>query len=121
MVRVMQSKNINHHINDYIHKPQRQSAPKLHKLFNQDLLPFEIPTAREIIIEKLTWWKWFEKEYNDLCVPFSEDAESQELCNLINVDWQDLDVSVIDEYLANKQTRCLNGGRLTFKDFKLKH
>ena len=26
----------------------------------------------------------------------------------------------IDEFLANKQTRCLNGDRLTFKDFKLK-
>ena len=114
---------INSHIHkeNLMHKSQRDSAPLLHKLYDNDSAPFEIPTARELIIEKLTWWKWFEKEYNDLCVPFSEDAESQELCNLINVDWQDLDVSVIDEYLANKQTRCLNGGRLTFKDFKLKH
>ena len=120
MVISMQSKNMIHCIHDYINKPQRQSAPKLHQLFNKDSAPFQIPTARELIIEKLTWFKWFEKEYADSCVPFSEDAESQELCKLINIDWQDLDVSVIDEYLANKQTRCLNGERLTFKDFKLK-
>ncbi len=55
-----------------------------------------------------------------MCVPFSEDKESQELCKLANVDWQDLDVSVIDEYMANKQTRVLKGERLIFKDFKLK-
>lgn len=53
----MQSKNINHCIHDYINKPQRNSAQKLHKLFNQDSAPFQIPTARELIIEKLTWWK----------------------------------------------------------------
>jgi hypothetical protein len=118
----MKSKNINHSINGYIKKPQRDSAPKLHQLFNKDSAPFQIPTARELIIEKLTWFKWFAKEYGDteICVPFDEDSESQELCKLINVDWQDLDVSVIDEYLANKQQRCLNGERLTFKDFKLK-
>ncbi len=120
MVIIMQSKNINHCIHDYISKPQRQSAPKLQKLFNKDAAQIQIPTARELIIEKLTWWKWFEKEYQDLCA-FSEDAESQELCKLINIDWQDLDVSVIDEFLANKQERCLNGEMLTFKDFKLKH
>lgn len=120
MVIIMQSKNINHCIHDYINKPQRNSAQKLHKLFNQDSAPFQIPTARELIIEKLTWWKWFEKEYQDLCIPFSEDAESKELCKLINIDWQDLDVSIIDEFLNHKQEQCLNGGRLTFKDFKLK-
>ena len=115
MVIIMQSKNIN----QYIHETQRQTAPKLHQLFNKDAAPFELPTAKELIIEKLTWFKWFEKEY-DFCDGFSDDAEMQELCKLINVDWQDLDVSVIDEYLANKQQRCLNGERLTFKDFKLK-
>jgi len=120
MVIIMQSKNINHAINQYINKPQRQSAPTLQKLFNQDSAQFQIPTARELIIEKLTWYKWFEKEYQDLCIPFSEDKECQELCNLINIDWQDLDVSIIDEFLNHKQERCLNGGRLTFKDFKLK-
>ena len=104
---------------DLIHKPQRDSAPKLQRLYN-DSTPFQIPTARELIIEKLTWFKWFEKEYQDLCVPFSEDAESQELCKLINIDWQDLDVSVIDEFLDHKHERCLNGEMLTFKDFKLK-
>lgn len=121
MVIVMKLNHLEINKEDLMHKPQRNSAPKLHQLFNQDAAPFEIPTARELIIQKLTWFKWFEKEYNDLCVPFSEDAESQELCNLINVDWNDLDVSVIDEFLANKQQRCLNGERLTFKDFKLKH
>ena len=118
MVIVMQSKNINQAINDYIHKPQRDSAPKLHKLFNNSS-PVEIPTARDIILERLTWNKWFAKEF-DFCSGFDEDAESQELCKLINVDWNDLDISVIDEYLANKQTRILNGERLTFKDFRLK-
>ena len=50
MVIIMQSKNINHCIHDYINKPQRNSAQKLHKLFNQDSAPFQIPTARELII-----------------------------------------------------------------------
>lgn len=118
---VMKSKNINQSINDYISKPQRDSAPKLHQLFNKNSAPFEIPTARELIIEKLTWYKWFEKEYHEDVMPFSEDKESQELCKLINIDWNDLDVTVIDEYLDNKQTRILNGERLTFKDFKLNH
>lgn len=113
------------HINkqDLMHKPRLDSLPTLHRLFNKDSAPFEIPTPRELIIQRLTWFKWFEKEFadSDLCVPFNEDKESQELCKLINVDWQDLDISVIDEFLANKQERCLNGERLTFKDFKLKH
>lgn len=104
---------------ELMQKTQRDSAPKLQRLYNKDA-PVTIPTARELIIEKLTWFKWFEKEYQDLCVPFSEDSENQELCKLINVDWQDLDVSVIDEFLANKQQRCLNGEMLSFKDFKLK-
>lgn len=90
-------------------------------MYDKDSTPFEIPTARELIIERLTRNKWFEKEYTDLSVPFSEDFESQELCKLINVDWQDLDVSVIDEFLANKQDRCITGEILTFKDFRLKH
>ena len=115
----MKSKNINQAINDYIHKPQRDSAPKLHQLFNNNS-QVEIPSAYDIILERLTWNKWFTIELKDLCVPFSEDKESQELCKLINVDWNDLDVSVIDEYLANKQTRIINGERLTFKDFRLK-
>jgi len=115
MVIIMMSRSLNG-----LDKPQRDSAPKLHKLFNQNSAPFEIPTARQLIIEKLTWYKWFEKEYQDLCYPFSQDKECQELCKLINIDWQDLDVSVIDEFLNNKTTRCLNGERLTFKDFKLK-
>jgi len=114
MVKIMKLKNLN----QYIHETQRQTAPKLHQLFNKDSAPFEIPTAKELIIEKLTWSKWFEKEYEDICIPFSEDAESQELCKLANVDWQDLDVSVIDEFLENKRKRTLNGDRLTFKDFR---
>lgn len=65
------------HINQYIHKSKRDLAPKFHQLFNQNSPPFQIPTAKELILEKLIWFKWFEKEYNDLCVPFSEDDESQ--------------------------------------------
>lgn len=116
MVIVMQSMNTIH----YVHKPHGVST-KTSRLYDKDSTPFEIPTARELIIERLTRNKWFEKEYTDLSVPFSEDFESQELCKLINVDWQDLDVSVIDEFLANKQDRCIIGERLTFKDFRLKH
>ena len=113
-------KNTNHSINDYIKNPQRDSAPKLHQLFNKNSAPFEIPSAYDIILEKLTWFKWFEKEYKEDVVPFSEDKELQELCNLINIDWQDLDVSIIDDFLANKQQRCFDGEMLTFKDFRLK-
>ena len=116
MVKIMTLRSLNG--DRYINKPQRDSAPKLHQIFNKNSAPFQIPTARELIIEKLTWYKWFAKEY-DFCGGFDEDKESQELCKLINVDWNDLDVSVIDEFLANKQTRCINGGRLTFNDFKV--
>lgn len=113
MVVIMQLKNTN----QYIHEVKRESAPKLHQLFNQDA-SFEMPTARDIILERLTWNKWFAKELKDIAPQFDEDAESQELCKLINVDWQDLDISVIDEFLANKQKRIMNGKRLTFKDFR---
>ena len=116
MVKVMILKNTN----QYISKTNRLSAPKLHKLFNNSQC-VEIPTARDIILEHLTWRKWFKIELKDLELSFDDDAECQELCKLINIDWQDLDISVIDEYLANKQTRILNGERLTFKDFKLKN
>lgn len=123
MVIVMQLNLSNGIVTDFIKKPQKQSAPKLHHLFNNDSAPFQIPTARELIIEKLTWYKWFEKEHADFLkgYKFNEDKESQELCKLINVDWQDLDVSVIDEYLDNKQERCVTGNILSFKDFKLKN
>lgn len=115
MVRIMQLKNTN----QYINKTTIDSAPKLHQLFNKDSAPFEMPTARDIILERLTWNKWFSIELKDIAPTFDEDAESQELCKLINVDWQDLDVSVIDEFLANKQSRVMQSKRLTFKDFRL--
>lgn len=123
MVIIMLSKNSNGILTDFIQKPQKQSAPKLHQLFNNDSAPFQIPTARELIIEKLTWYKWFEKEHADFLngAKISEDKESQELCKLINIDFEDLDISVIDEYLDNKQERCVAGKILSFKDFKLKN
>ena len=115
----MKLRNLNG--NSYINKPQKDSAPKLHQLFNKNSAPFEIPTARELILEKVTWNRWFIKEYGkDFGVTFDEDAESQELCKLINVDWNDLDVSIIDEFLDNKASRTLNGNILSFKDFKVK-
>ena len=115
MVKIMRLRSLNG--NSFINKPQRDSAPKLHKLFNNNA-PFEIPTAREKKKKKVTWYKWFSIEHADIVGGI--DAESQELCDLINVDWNDLDVSVIDEFLNHKQERCMNGDRLTFKDFKLK-
>ena len=110
MVIIMRLRSLNGNIN----KPQRDSAPKLHQLFNKNNAPFEIPTARELILEKVTWYKWFSIEYSDICGGI--DAESQELCNLINVDWNDLDVSVIDKYMEDKQTKCTNP--LSFVDFR---
>ena len=94
-----------------------ESAPKLHQLFNQDSASIELPTAQELIKEKLTWNKWFEKEYEDLATPHCEDAESMELCKLINVEWEDLDCSVIDKYLDDKANMYFPE-RLTFKDFR---
>ena len=114
MVIVMKSKNM------CLNKPQIESARTLHKLYDKDSSPFDIPSAYDLILEKLTWCKWFEKEYDRIAVPFDEDETMQEYCKLINVDWQDIDVSVIDDYLANKQQRHLQGNRLTFKDYKLK-
>ena len=116
MVIVMRLNHISISKEDLMHKPQMDSAPKLHKLFNKDSAPFELPSARDIILERLTWNKWFTIELKDICVPFSEDAESQELCRLINVDWEDLDVSVIDKYLEDKKTKCVHP--LTFRDFR---
>lgn len=111
---VMKSKNM------CINKPQIESTRTLHNLYDKNSAPFKIPSAYDLILEKLTWSKWFAKEYDRLAVPIDEDIEMQEYCKLINVDWQDLDVSVIDDFLANKQKRYIDGERLTFKDFKLK-
>lgn len=118
MVMIMKLKSING--NNLINKPTRHSAPELHKLFNKYSASFEIPTARELIIKQLTWWKWIEKYYTSMATPFSEDAESQELCNLINIDWDDLDETIIDKHLEYKRQNNIVGKPLTFKDFKLK-
>ena len=74
MVIVMKSKNM------CINKPQIESTRMLHKLYDKDSAPFDIPSAYDLILEKLTWWKWFEKEYDRLAVPFDEDSEIQEYC-----------------------------------------
>ena len=122
MVMIMKLENIK--VIDYIKKPQRDSTPKLHKLFNQDSAPFPLPTAKELIIEKLTWFKWFDTKYPDISISFTEDEESQELCNLIGIDWDDLDISIIDKHFAKKQESFHNqqvmDRKLHFKDFKLK-
>ena len=51
MVILMILKSLNG--DNLINKPQRDSAPELHQLFNQDAAPFKIPTARELILEDL--------------------------------------------------------------------
>lgn len=89
--------------NSYINKPQRDSAPKLHQLFNNNNAPFRIPTARELILEDLQFNKWCSIEYAEICGDIGDSAEIQELCRLINVDWQDIDATAIDEKYFGKQ------------------
>ena len=102
MVIVMQSKNINHCIHDYIHKPRRDSAQSLHRFYNKNASPVRIPTASELILERLQFAKWCSIEY-DFCGGIDEDVELQELCQAINIDWNDIDASVIDEKWNRKQ------------------
>ena len=102
MVIIMQLKNLCGDVGDFISKTRMDSAPKLHQLFNQDSAPFKIPTARELILEQLQFNKWCSIEYADLYSGIDEDAEMQELCKLINVDWQDIDATVIDARLNDK-------------------
>ena len=105
MVMIMRLKSLNG--DNLINKPTRNSAPELHQLFNQDSAPFKIPTARELILEDLQFNKWCSIEYADLCGDIGDSAEIQELCSLINVDWQDIDASVIDaKYLDKKKNNC---------------
>ena len=112
MVIVMKLKSMN----QYMNKQKMDSAPELHKLFNQDSAPFKLPTPRELIKEKLTWRKWFEKELKDMITPHDEDDETLELCELIGISWNDLDISVIDTYMEDKKTKGVSR-TLTFKDF----
>lgn len=101
MVKIMRLRSLNG--NSYIKKPQRDSAHKLHQLFNNNNAPFRIPTARELILEDLQYYKWCSIEYADLCGGFGDSAEIQELCRLINVDWQDIDATAIDrKYFSNR-------------------
>ena len=98
---VMQSKNTNHTINAYIHKPRVDSAPKLQSLFNKNASPIKIPTARELILERLQFYKWSALEY-EMFAGIDEDVELQELMKAINIDWNDIDASVVDEVWKNK-------------------
>lgn len=97
----MQSKNLCGDVGDFISKTRMDSAPKLHCLFNQNSAPFKIPTARELILEDLQFYKWYALEYETFA-DIGDGSEIQELCKLINVDWQDIDASVIDERLNDK-------------------
>lgn len=105
MVIVMRLNHLSGDIKDFIHKPQRESAHKLHKLFDKNSAPFKIPTARELILESLQFDKWCSIEYAELCGDIGDSAEIQELCKLINVDWQDIDASVIDAKYLSKQKK----------------
>ena len=46
MVIVMKSKNM------CLNKPQIESARTLHKLYDKDSSPFDIPSAYDLILEK---------------------------------------------------------------------
>lgn len=91
------------HINkqDLLHKPRLDSAPTLHRLFDKDSAPIKIPSAYDLILERLQFYKWSALEYELFC-DIENDVELQELMKAINIDWNDIDTSVVDEVWKNK-------------------
>ena len=88
MVMLMKSKNIN--IKNYINKAQKDSAPLLHKLYNKSA-KIEIPTAQELMMERIQLDKWFLYEFENGCEddpPF--DDEILEYCELLGIKYEDV-------------------------------
>lgn len=87
MVMLIKSKNLP--IKDYIKHPQRDSAPMLHKLYNKSA-QIEIPTAKELILERIQLDKWFSKEFYDVFEDDTPSDETLEYCELLGINYEDV-------------------------------
>lgn len=88
MVMLMRSKNLP--IKDYINKAQRDSAPMLHKLYDKSA-QIEIPTAKELMMERIQLDKWFFNELKDLDEFDGKPLDSTlEYCELLGIKYEDV-------------------------------
>lgn len=82
---------LNHlHMNseDLIHKPQREQAIALHKLYS--IGNIDVPSVEDIIIKRISLTKYFNdlfKDYNDFEVNEDEMNEEIALCNFLDIDY----------------------------------
>lgn len=87
----MQSKNINHTINDYIHKPQRNNALALYNAY--ELKKVDVPSIKDIVIKSISIEKYFNNFLGGLDeYEVNEDLmqEHEELCDLLGIDYDSI-------------------------------
>lgn len=93
MVMDMKSNLMNMEINkdDLINKPTRDSARRLHRLYDNSA-PFEIPTAKELMLKRIQLDKWFYNEFKDLDeYDGTPSDETLEYCELLGVNYEDVE------------------------------
>lgn len=86
MVIVMKLNHVN--MNNYLHKPSKDTAIKLHKLYESDSV--HVPTAEQIVIHHLRLDKYFREEFKEIMEYDANDESTMELCDLIGVDFEDV-------------------------------
>lgn len=87
----MQSKNINHTINDYIHKPQRNNALALHNAY--ELEKVDVPSIKDIVVNRISIAKHFNEflgGLDEFTVNEDEIQEHMELCDLLGIDYDSI-------------------------------
>lgn len=81
---------------DLMHKAKRESAPKLHKLYNNSA-PFKIPTAKELMMQFIQLDKSL---FNELKEVYQDDGiisdETLEYCKLLDVNYEDVEPLHVD-------------------------
>ena len=88
----MKSNHLNMKINKekLINKPTRDSARILHLLYDKSA-PFEIPGAKDLILQIIQLDKWFFDLYEDADESDGTPSdETLEYCELIGVDYEDV-------------------------------
>lgn len=76
------------HKEDLIHKPTIRTARTLHKLYESNKV--HVPSIKELIIKRISICKYFDD--NVYCEYDKDDLQEDfELCNLIGIDYDDID------------------------------
>lgn len=82
---------LNHfHINneDCLHKPQREHAIALHKLYVSDEL--HVPSVKEILIHRISLTKYFNdfmKDLDEYEINEDEMIEDMAMCDFLDIDY----------------------------------